>query len=63
MEELVAALQILNRYDSSGDYDFQHDEGFFAGPPPDDMTADDRSALKRYGFRWDGGIESWCKFS
>jgi hypothetical protein len=61
--QLLAGLVILERYDNSGDIDFQHDEGFFSGPPPEDMSENDRRDLKRYGFRWSGEFESWCKFS
>ncbi len=63
LEELIAGLQILHKYAPKGDFDFQHDEGFFTGPPPDKMDPADAAKLDEWNFRWDKQYDTWAKFS
>lgn len=64
-EQLIEGLMLLNKLRRPDDdrFDFQHDEGFFPGPPPNEISPEDATTLARCGFRWDRGFECWAKFS
>lgn len=54
-------IAIIAKYGGDGDYDFQHDEGFFTFSEA--VTADEVIELHRLGFRIDLNTDSWAKFS
>lgn len=64
IEEIIAGLQILNRYPKC-DVSAEHDI-LYAGPssyPDPKIDTDDKIALKKLGWHYDEEVESWAVFT
>lgn len=67
MSSLYEGLNILLRYgDDEPENEYwqaEHDEAFFAGPPPEFMDKNDAKYLDELGFTYDESYDSWRCFS
>jgi len=62
-EQLVEGLKILLRYEPDADFAAEHDEFFFGGIKPEDVSEADRAALEACGFFYHETYESWARFT
>ncbi len=63
MKDIHEGLGILLKYKPDGSCDAEHDEIFAEGPEPEAMAPEDAARLDDLGWRWDGSLGSWCKFT
>lgn len=63
MKRILEGLTILAKYEPDGQACAEHDELFACGVGPEAMSEEDRAALKRLGWRWDGDLPSWIIFT
>jgi hypothetical protein len=63
MQDLIKALQIFAKYtDTRNPTHCSHDVLAVCHVTKDDMTAEDRKAVKALGFLWDNDDEYWYSF-
>jgi hypothetical protein len=63
MKDLIKALQIFLKYKNK-DYPThcEHDVLIVVGITEDEVSEEDKTELKKLGFRWDSEYDSWASF-
>ena len=63
MKDLLEGLQILIKYDPSGNVYAQHEQIFLGGPDPEKLSPEEAKRLEELHFHYDRKEDTWYVFT